>query len=130
MQLNPIDLEKYQVNTLLMTKSFLSSSLEEKLAACFLCRHELAKKESRVKERYKANGNVIKEWVICVYNIKHQRTALRIENLSQYAMEGEILIMPYTVFKVKRIQQVQPSYIPNELLITKIELKECDQYFT
>ncbi|CAF0935201.1 unnamed protein product [Adineta steineri] len=40
MQINPDDLQKYQQNCSLMTKSFLSSSIDQKLAELFLARKE------------------------------------------------------------------------------------------
>jgi hypothetical protein len=65
---------------------------------------------------------------MCIYHIKHRRTALHIENSSQYANEGEVLIMPYTVFQVKRVDQIKPSYLPKEETMTRIELEECQEY--
>jgi hypothetical protein len=47
---------------------------------------------------------------------------------TQHANEGEILIIPYTVFQVKIIEQVKAPYLSNDLLVTEIELEECDQY--
>jgi hypothetical protein len=128
MQVNDDEREKYQVNCSLMTKSFLSSSIDEKLAAWFLCRQELARESGDQRQRARANERSIKSWIMCVYNIKHRRTALHIENSSQYAVEGEILIMPYTVFEVKQIKQVKFPYLSDEHLITQIELEECEQY--
>jgi hypothetical protein len=125
MQINPKDLQKYQMNCCLMTKSFLSSSIDRSLAELFLLRKE---ESSEQTIRTKNDGTFIKLWVMCVYNIKHRRTALHIENISQYTNEGEILIMPYTVFKVKRIDHIQPASVGNQSM-TEIELEECDQYF-
>jgi hypothetical protein len=109
-----------------MTKSFVSSSIEEKIAAWFLCRQELARKESGQSDRFNIDMKVIKQWVMCKYHIKHRRTALHIENSSQYVNKGEVLIMPYAVFKVNKIRQIKAPYAPDEQLITEIELEECD----
>ncbi|CAF1460697.1 unnamed protein product [Rotaria sp. Silwood1] len=127
MQMTDDDLRKYQVGCSLMTKSFLSSSIEEKLAVLFLYQQELARKESGENDRLKSDGKKIKQWVMCTYQIKHRRTALYIENTSQYAMEGEILIMPYTVFRVKKMESVKRPELSDEDFPT-IELEECDQY--
>ncbi|CAF2646513.1 unnamed protein product [Rotaria sp. Silwood2] len=127
MQMSDDDLRKYQDGCSLMTKSLLSSSIEEKLAALFLYRQELARKESGETDRLKSDGTKIKLWVMCTYEIKHRRTALYIENSSQYVMESEILIMPYTVFKVKKIEPVKRPELSDEHF-TNIELEECDQY--
>ena len=126
--INHDTLEKYRVDYLLMTKSFLSSSIDRKVAEMFLCRQESAQSQYGTMERTKVTGKVIKSWVVCKYDIRHQRTGLYIENSSQYANEGEILIMPYSVFKVKKVQQVKASFLPDDRLMTEIELQECDQY--
>ncbi|CAF1287354.1 unnamed protein product [Adineta steineri] len=70
------------------------------------------------------DGTLIKSWIMCKYIIKHHRTALHIENISQYTSEGEILIMPYTVFKINKIKKVKPSYLPDGQSITEIQLEE------
>jgi hypothetical protein len=66
---------------------------------------------------------------MCIYHIKHQRTALHIENASQYANEGEVLIMPYTVFKIKNVEHITLSSLPKGDSMTQIELEECQQIF-
>ncbi|CAF3421913.1 unnamed protein product [Rotaria sp. Silwood2] len=129
MQVNSDDLRKYQINCSLMTKSFLSSSIDQKLAELFLLQKVSTEEETTRPSRTKSDGACIKQWVMCVYNIKHRRTALHIENCSQYANEGEILIMPYTVFKVKRINHIKPLYSKKDETMTEIQLEECDQYF-
>jgi hypothetical protein len=127
-ELNFDDLEKYQENSLLMTKSFLSSSIDRKIAELFLCQKESAQTQIAKPVKTKADGSSIKSWMMCIYHIKHQRTALHIENFSQYANEGEVLIMPHTVFEVKSIKQVKISHLSNGQTITEIELEECQQY--
>ncbi|CAF4215508.1 unnamed protein product [Rotaria sp. Silwood2] len=129
MQINNDDVKKYQVDCLLMTKSFLSSSIDRKVVELFSCRQDkAAQSQTSVRTRQKVDGTIIKSWILCKYRIKHRRTALHIEDLSQYANEGEILIMPYSVFKVKKIDQVQLSFTQNVQYVTEIELEECDQY--
>ncbi|UJR19989.1 hypothetical protein I4U23_023123 [Adineta vaga] len=127
-QMNFYDLEKYKVNCSLITKSFLSSSIDRKIAELFLCQKESSQKEIIVPKRVKQDGSLTKTWIMCIYYIKHHRTALHIENSSQYANEGEVLIMPYSVFRVRRIAQIKPEYIPKGQTMTEIELEECDQY--
>ncbi|CAF3057514.1 unnamed protein product [Rotaria socialis] len=129
MQINKDDIQKYQVDTLLMTKSFLSSSIDRKVVELLSCRQvTAAQSETDDNPRCKADGTIIKTWVICKYQIKHRRTALYIEDMSQYANEAEILIMPYSVFKVKKMEQVQYSYTENVENATEIELEECEEY--
>jgi hypothetical protein len=129
MQVNYDDLQKYQINCSLMSKSFLSSSMDRKIAELFLCRKEATQEENMPQARFTLDGRFIKIWIMCIYHIKHRRTALHIENSSQYANEGEVLIMPYTVFKVKNIEHLTPSSLPMGHSMTEIELEECQQIF-
>ena len=48
------DLKRYNVKSSFMTKSFLSSSIEEKVALCCLCRQELEREE-------KTDGSLVKQ---------------------------------------------------------------------
>jgi hypothetical protein len=129
MQVNFDDLQKYQANCSLMTKSFVSSSVDQKVAELFLYRKEEAEEEKKRQIRCRVDGKFIKIWIMCIYNIKDRRTALHIENSSQYANEAEVLIMPYTVFTVKSIQHITPSSLPEGHDLTHIELDECPQIF-
>jgi len=122
------DIEKYKVNYSLMTKSFLSSSIDRKIAELFLCQKESGQAQNPPLVRTRVDGSIIKSWVMCIYHIKHQRSALHIENSSQYVNEGEILIMPYTVFQVKSIKQIKISHLSNGQSMTEIELEECQKY--
>ena len=128
MQINQHDLSRYQINRLSMTKSFLSSSIQEEIAAWFLTRQQASQMDSLPRTRHKTDGSKTKIWIMCIYQIRHPRTALHIENISQYTTEGEILIMPFTVFRVKQIKKVVTSYIPEGELITQIHFEEIDEY--
>ncbi|CAF3086251.1 unnamed protein product [Rotaria sp. Silwood2] len=127
MRQNIDDLKKYAVNSCLMTKSFLSSSIDRKVAELFLIRQEEVREQAGTKSRHKADGKVIKSWVMCIYQIKRKRTALHIENSSQYANDGEILIMPYTVFQVRNISKFKAEFLPDKPQMTQIELEEYNQ---
>jgi hypothetical protein len=124
-QVNDSDFEKYEVARSLMTKSFLSSSIDRKVAELFVCRKEMAQQGNASPERVRIDGRFIKMWIMCIYHIKHRRTALYIENSSQYPDEGEVLIMPYTVFRVKNVKEITPSYLPLGHAMTEIEFEEC-----
>ncbi|CAF4070145.1 unnamed protein product, partial [Rotaria sordida] len=54
---------------------------------------ELERKESDQINRFNPNEKIIKQWVMCKYQIKHRCIALHIENSSQYVNKDEILIM-------------------------------------
>jgi len=122
LEVNYHDLAKYQSNSILMTKTFVSSSIDRKLAELFLYRK--AQSQETPKTRKLANGAPIKSWLMCIYKIKHRRTALHIENYSQYANEGEILIMPFALFQVKSVRQVPSSTLPKDSSMTEIQLEE------
>lgn len=128
MQITQHDLTRYQVGKFSMTKSFLSSSIQEEISAWFLTRQQASQDTSVPRTRHKPDGTKVKIWVMCIYHIRHPRTALHIENISQYTTEGEILIMPFTVFKVKQIKKVAASYIPDGEVITQIHFEEIEQY--
>ncbi|CAF1235942.1 unnamed protein product [Rotaria sordida] len=127
-RINNDDLKKYEVGCSLMTKSFVSSSIDRKVAELLSCQQESAQSEAEVMKRTKIDGALIKSWIMCRYTIKHRRTGLHIENSSQYANEGEILIIPYSVFEVKEIRKVQLSLFQDDQFMTEIHLEECDQY--
>jgi hypothetical protein len=124
MKVSDYNIQKYEINRLSMIKSFLSSSISEEVAVWYLCRQETAEENKGTNTRLNKDGKLIKSWVMCKYKIKRPRTALNIENSSQYPVEGEVLIMPYTVFKIKNKRTSTPSYIPTGQTITEIEFEE------
>jgi hypothetical protein len=125
-QINNDNLKRYQIGCSLMIKSFVSSSIDKKITEWFLNQQQSSSKQNNERAITKLDGTLIKSWIMCIYHIKHRRTAVNIEESSQYANEGEILIMPYTVFKVKKIQRTAPSYFSGGQSMTEIELEECD----
>ena len=113
---------------MLMTKTLISSSVEAKIALWFSKRSQEQETEDVSSKRFSADGQLLQQWVLCKYTIKHRRSALYIEEKSQYAMEAEVLIMPYTVFKVKQVVKTRPSFIPEGFQISMVEFEECDTY--
>jgi hypothetical protein len=128
MKVSDYDIEKYEINRYSMTKSFLSSSIDEKTAVWFLSRQEFLEENKATRTRHNRDGRLTKSWIMCKYQIKHRRTALHIENSSQYPAEGEVLIMPYTVFKINNKRTMTAEYLPPGQTITEIQFEECDQY--
>lgn len=90
MEVNQHDLSRYQINKLSMTKWFWSSSIQKEIAAWFLTRQQTSHENSSPRTRHKTDGTKIKIWVMCIYQIRHPRTALHIENISQYTAEKQI----------------------------------------
>jgi hypothetical protein len=128
MQVNDDDLQKYRSTPLFMTKSFLSSSIDRKVAELFVYRQEIAQQQNVSPERVRVDGRFIKVWILCIYHIKYRRTALYIENSSQYPDEGEVLIMPYSVFRVRNVKEITPASLANHHVVTQIELEECQVF--
>jgi hypothetical protein len=129
MKVSDYEIQKYEINQLSMAKSFLSSSISEQVAVWYLCRQESAQENKGTKTRFNRDGKLIKSWVMCKYQIKHPRTALHIENSSQYPVEGEVLIMPYTVFKINNKRTMTASYLLDNQMITEIEFEECSSAY-
>lgn len=115
---------QYRINALLMTKAFVSSSISESVVELSICQKEVAKQENTPSRWDQEGQKIQKILVMFVYHIKQRRTALHIENISQYPAEGEVLIMPYSVFKVLKISQTRVSQHPYEYVVRKIELEE------
>lgn len=112
MNISSNDLAQYNVGTRLMTKSFLSTSKNQSIAEAFaICR----------SVDHKTDINLP---ALCIYTIKNRRTAYDIEKISEYSPEKEVLVIPYSAFIVKGMEQHQlPS--ENGIMVT-IELEECD----
>ena len=102
------DLKQYRVGDYVLTRSFLSSSLNEKLAVEF--------------RAAKSTENAIP--VACKYTICNPRSALNIPQLNRKAKneEQEILIVPFVVFEITKITRPANGNGPVE-----IELIERDE---
>jgi hypothetical protein len=74
-------LKQYRVNSKIMNKAFLSTTKGQKIAETFFEWNDNS-----------ADGESYKFPALCKYNIKHDRTALDIETLSEYPTEKELLI--------------------------------------
>ncbi|CAF2146063.1 unnamed protein product [Rotaria magnacalcarata] len=98
------DLKQYAVNSVFMNKTFLSTSKQRKRAEPFAVSD---------------NSSTVSS-VICKYLIKRIGTALAIENISEYPLEQEVLILPYASFRVKRLEKSTG----NTGLITEIDIEE------
>ena len=60
---------------------------------------------------------------VCTYEIRNQRTALDIHCMSLFQHEEEVLILPYSAFKIMDIQ-IDRRNSPH----VEIKLKECDPW--
>lgn len=108
MTMSSEDLKKYVVDTIFMNKTFLSTSKQKSKAEGFTESYDLSKSVG----------------VLCKYLIKRKGTALEIENMSEFPLEEEVLILPYASFKVKRIQKVKNIKVG---FITEIDVEEEEE---
>ncbi|CAF3331972.1 unnamed protein product [Rotaria socialis] len=102
------DLEKYKIGTRILTRSFLSASKQKSIASNFYINQD-------------DTSNRLS--VLCVYKIRNKRTALDIQQVSLYQYEEEVLILPYSAFKITKIHPNK-----NNSSQVKIKLKECEPW--
>jgi hypothetical protein len=99
------ELEKYKEGDIVLTRSFLSTSEDENVAKLFI--------PYDGKEKIPA---------MCIYKVINPRSSLYIEELSIFDSEKEVLIVPFSVFRVTKIDGVGN----NENRPVIINLEECD----
>lgn len=102
------DLKQYKIGTRILTKTFSSSSKRPPVALSFLNNH------IDTGERFNT---------ICIYEIRNKGTGLDIAHLSEFKEEEEVLILPYSAFKIIDIKQ-NKSNLPK----IEIKLKECEPW--
>ena len=102
------DIKQYKIGTRILTKTFSSSS-----------------KQLNIATRFVNNNNERNDQLstICIYEIRNQRTALDIEHISLFQDEQEVLILPYSAFKIIDIKQYK-----NKSPRVEIKLKECEPW--
>ncbi|CAF1556988.1 unnamed protein product [Adineta steineri] len=108
MMITEDDIKQYKIGTRILTKTFSSSSKQLNIASRFL------NSNRDVNDRLST---------ICIYEIRNQRTALDIENISLFQDEKEVLILPYSAFKIIDIKQNKDKSPRIE-----IKLKECEPW--
>jgi hypothetical protein len=116
MKITDDNLHQYKIGSLIMTKSFSSSSKKEKVA------HKFLEGSYRPNEEH---TSFIKFSAICIYNIRNPRTGLDISQLSEYEEEEEVLIVPYSAFRVVNIK-LDPNAHGGKGIRARIELEECE----
>ncbi|CAF1335327.1 unnamed protein product [Adineta steineri] len=108
MMITEDDIKQYKVGTKILTKTFSSSSKQLNIASRFLNNNR---------------GRNERLSTICIYEIRNQRTALDIEHISLFQDEQEVLILPYSAFKIIDIKQNK-----DKSLRVEIKLKECEPW--
>ncbi|CAF2906828.1 unnamed protein product [Rotaria sp. Silwood2] len=84
------DFKQYKRGTRILTKTFSSTSKQKDIALGFL--------------RYNSDTDDPLS-TICMYEICNERTALDIEHISLFQDEKEVLVLPYSSFKIIDIKQ-------------------------
>ena len=120
MRITQNDLDQYQLNQHILNRAFLSTSVDRQIAEMF------AGEGQQSKMRHTPEGHGLLQYsCLCQYSIKQSTTAINIENLSTRSDEKEILIIPFTVFRVIRIKR---NYLDDSKasISVEIELEECE----
>jgi hypothetical protein len=66
-----------------------------------------------------------KQPVMCIYKIKNPRSCLCIEDISEFPMEQEVLILPFTVFVVMKVDNDGMNVSDESDPMKVITLEEC-----
>ncbi|CAF3665941.1 unnamed protein product [Rotaria sp. Silwood1] len=120
MRITKNDLDQYKLNQHILNRAFLSASIDHEVAKMF------AGDGQQSKMRHTPNDDSILQYsCLCQYLIKQNSTAINIESLSTRPDEKEILIIPFSVFKVTSIKR---NYLdnPTASISIEIELEECE----
>jgi len=108
MMINNDSLEQYKIDTRILTNTFLSTSKQLNVASQFI-------------RNNRDNDDQLMSTILCVYEIRYQRTALDIGHISVVPDEQEVLILPYSTFKIIDIKR---NRFDSPRL--EIKLQECE----
>ncbi|CAF4620252.1 unnamed protein product [Rotaria sp. Silwood1] len=120
MRITQNDLDQYQLNQHILNRAFLSTSIDRQVAAMF------AGEDQQSQMRYTSKDHRALQYsCLCQYLIKQNSTAMNIESLSTRPDEQEVLIIPFSVFKVMAIKR---NYLDDSTasISIEIELEECE----
>ncbi|CAF1270585.1 unnamed protein product, partial [Rotaria sordida] len=120
MRITQNDLNQYLSNQYILNRSFLSTSIDREVVEMF------AGEGQQSKMRYTPKNHCALQYsCLCQYLIKQNSTAINIQSLSTRPDEKEILILPFSVFKVTAIKR---NYLddPAASISIEIELEECE----
>jgi hypothetical protein len=111
--MKPNHLKSYSTGNKILNKSFVSTSKTRSVAEVFADNRELN------------DQNSIEIPVLLKYTIKQNETAIDIEHLSIIPDEEEVLILPFSVFKVTN--RIENSSNTSSTMLVEIHLEECQQ---
>ena len=122
MRITQNDLNQYQLNQHILNRAFLSTSKNPSVAQMF------AGVGQQSQMRYTPphqDYSPLQYSCLCRYLIKQKSTAINIQSLSARPDEEEVLIIPFSVFKVIDIKQHFQRDRTAPISI-EIELEECE----
>ncbi|CAF1592613.1 unnamed protein product [Rotaria sp. Silwood1] len=119
MRITQNDLDQYQLNQHFLNRSFLSTSIDHRVAEMFAGEDQ----QSHMRHTYQSH-RPLQYSCLCKYLIKQNSTAINIQSLSTRPDEKEILILPFSVFKVIGIKR---NYLDNPTASISIEI-ELEEY--
>ncbi|UJR12133.1 hypothetical protein I4U23_016310 [Adineta vaga] len=103
------DLYKYVVNSKIMNKSFLSTSKSKETAESFIIGW---KPDNSIEV---LDNKSVQYAALCTYIIKTSETALDIQTISEIESEDEVLILPFSIFKVNHVRRSLTKPVEIEL---------------
>jgi hypothetical protein len=108
-----VDLYKYVVGSQVLNTAFLSTSKDRLVAEIFagINEHQTASTHDSSQVN-----------VLCSYTIRNSKTAYDIKLLSKIDSESEVLILPFSAFRVARVERISSN-------IVRIDLDECDEKY-
>jgi hypothetical protein len=125
------ELAQYKEGDIVMTRSFLSTSEERSKAELFIPGSDDKKQSVNEDEKQSVNKNEKqsingeeKQPVTCIYKVINRRTSLHIKKLSIFPEEKEVLILPFAVFRIIKIDFNKDENKKNSPVI--ITLEECE----
>lgn len=122
MRITQHDLNQYKLNQHILNRAFLSTSKDPSVAEMF------AGVGQQSQMRYtppRQDHSPLQYSCLCRYLIKQKSTAININELSARPDEEEILIIPFSVFKVIDIKQ-HFQHDQTASISIEIELEECE----
>ena len=105
------DLDKYVMGSRILNAAFLSTSVSREVAEMFAGFHFSENSTSPDSSHIHA---------LCSYRIQNDATAVHIQQLSQFRDENEVLIFPFSAFRITGVEKISRT-------VVKIQLEECDE---
>ncbi|CAF3372991.1 unnamed protein product [Rotaria socialis] len=109
MNITQKDIKSYVVGSIVLTRSFLSTSKTREVAEMYL----------------KFTDSAVRPPVLCIYTVKNTRSSLNITTMSKFVDEEEVLIVPFTAFEVVAVHENVKAIFHDEQQLCVIELAEC-----